>query len=188
MALIFDEKYFNETAYLKYQHYPHFKTRAEWIKNNIKGTILVIGCAYGYLLEELEKLGIIAYGVEKSEYAYSQIKSSIKERVYNCDIIDLQVDPDLFDWVISWNVLDCLDGDKHASQVAKVLSNITQNQLHVVATHEQYIKDGYMVRPISYWTKLFPGQIICFECGKIYNQDNIITFTQVPLMKVRVSE
>lgn len=49
-------------------------------------TVLDAGCALGFLVEELRKLGVQAYGIDISEYAISQVDESVKEFCAVCPI------------------------------------------------------------------------------------------------------
>lgn len=43
-------------------------------------TVLDAGCAMGFLVEELVKRGVDAYGIDVSEYAISQVHESVRDR------------------------------------------------------------------------------------------------------------
>jgi len=178
MSLKFDESYFttNENGMRKYKNFPHFKDRALWIKDNLSGGILEIGCAYGFLIEELNKLGIMIGGIDISEYAISQANTSIKDQV---KVSSASVIINYYDWIISWNVLDCLQSDEHAFQIAQSLNSHAKNQLHILCmSGKDYIKQGYFVRDYSYWRKLLPNaHLICYKCGTNYSD----LFSKVPL-------
>ncbi len=186
MPIIFNEKYFNEDGYGGYKNYPHFALRADWINKNLTGNILEIGSAFGFLIEELSLLNIEIEGIEKSEYAVSQNNSSIKNKITTKDVVNHIFLTDEYDWIISWNTLDCLDDETHAENVASTLNKGTKNQLHIISMHENpnspsYIRDGYFMKSSKYWCNLFPNAIlVCSECRKVYNPTSF-DFSKIPL-------
>lgn len=187
MAIIYNKEFFNDgVGYQKYKNYSHFSQRADWIKSNLKGKILEIGCAFGFLIEELNSMGIQIEGIDKSEYATSQINESISNKIITKDIADHIFLTNEYDWIISWNTLDCLDDEIHAENIASILNKGTKNQLHIISMHESpnslsYIRDGYFLKTSKYWRNLFPNAIlVCSECKKIYNPTTF-DFSKIPL-------
>lgn len=177
LSLNFDEDYFTSKGMSNYRNYPHFRDRAIWIKNNLSGSILEIGCAFGFFIAELKKLGIIAYGIDSSTYALSQVPLEIVTQVSLLDILDLETH---YDWIISWNVLDCLQSEAHALQRAQILKTYANNQLHVIQTDgsEDYTKQGYFIRDYDYWRILLPNASIIEQMGFVHSSFN---FSKIPL-------
>lgn len=177
----FDEEYFNTIGYKNYRNYPHFRQRAEWIKNNLSGGILEIGCAYGFLIEELNKLGIMIGGIDISEYAISQASILLKDQV---KVSSASVIINYYDWIISWNVLDCLDSESHAKEVADVMNAASNNQLHIISMidlKEKYTNLGYFIRDAAFWKILLPNAVLVdCESGAVYNP-TAFKFSQIPL-------
>ena len=68
-----------------------FKERAVKVVNHLAltagSTVLVVGCALGYLMEELEKLGMFCYGIDNSQY----IKSIKNKEKVKFDINDVSI-------------------------------------------------------------------------------------------------
>ena len=187
----FDATYFNgESGYKQYQNYPHFVARALWVSNNLQGKILELGSAYGYLLEELFNIDESIYirGVDKSAFAKSQADLSIKDKIYTVDIANADIQTQ-YDWIISWNVLDCLDSKAHAIVVANTLNSTRANQLHVLSMEgDKYRELGYFIHDYTYWRSLLPNAIlICAECNKVYNPTEF-KFSQIPLHSGKVTE
>ncbi len=72
----YNELFYNSICYDEYRRYDFFRHDAEFIAstfNLINKTVLVVGCAYGYLVDELRKQGIKSFGVDNSVYARSRI-------------------------------------------------------------------------------------------------------------------
>ena len=185
MPMVFDETYFTDgtRGYKNYQNYPHFAQRALWIKNNLSGSILEVGCAYGYLMAELKALGITIEGVDKSKYIKFHLLTNIAGHVTIADISDVVLIEGQYDWITSWNTLDCLDNEDHAIAVAEVL-NTAKNQLHILSMGEKrskYTDMGYFIRDILFWRKLLPNAVlVCSECKAVYNPITF-KFSHIPL-------
>lgn len=188
--MIFDEKYFKGDGYGDYINYPHFHQRAQWILQNLSGDILEIGCAHGYLMKELQTLGVIIDGVDKSSYVDSKSVVEVKGNILIADIKDVFLATNQYDWIISWNVLDCLD-DVSAQEIADILNSGGVNQLHVVLMSEKnndYTKQGYFIRDYDYWRGLLPNAILVrYEDGKVFNPTGE-NFSKIPLCWGEVSE
>jgi hypothetical protein len=64
--------------YDDYRRYDFFAERAAFVASRWPisiGKVVVIGCAYGYLVDELFKLGYDAWGVEASDFARNKAAS-----------------------------------------------------------------------------------------------------------------
>ena len=191
MTLTFGEDYFtvNEEGMKGYKNLSHFKKRAVWVKENLSGNILEVGCAFGFLIYELDKLGVSIYGVDKSEYAGTQLAPEIANRVSIIDVKEMRISQDYYDWIISWNLLDCLDNEAHAQDVAYTL-NTGKNQLHIVCmSGKKYTEQGYFIRGYDYWRELLPdAYLVCWECGKVYTPTGKPELNKIPFSGNRVSD
>ena len=149
--MIFDEEFYNGGAgYPKYSEFSHFKTRAEWLSKNFPDEkIIVIGCAYGYLLNYLTN----AVGIDKSDYAYKQ---RVNDRVFLADAS--KYDYSDFTLVVSYNVLDCMTEEEVKSFLS--LSSKLKHY-HVLCFYdddkmaEEYKTYGYFIKDRTYWFDLF---------------------------------
>ena len=74
-----------------YQRYPFFAERAETIRGRfVNQSILIAGCGYGYLVDELRALGINAWGFDASAYAVQQAATIVPGRVTLADTLSRQ--------------------------------------------------------------------------------------------------
>lgn len=181
MSLEFDEKYFTEDGYKDYADYPHFLARANFINNVLQPNdgVIVLGGAIGYTVCHLEQLGVNALNLETSQYCYDN-------RVTNSFETDItKVQWNKFDWIVSWNVLDCLN-ETNVDQACQALENFCSvfkgKQLHVVCCahegSERYINNGYFIQSHEYWQNKLPSAIlVCYDCKTVIQG----TLTEVPL-------
>lgn len=187
--LTFDDDYFNNKGYSSYQNFPHFAQRAQWISQNLSGSILEIGCAHGYLMTELKALGVIIQGVDRSSYVESQKESGVAGNITIADIKDMVLTKDQYDWIISWNVLDCLSDDVSAQETANVLNGGSINQLHIISmSGDHFIAQGYFIRDYNYWRALLPDAVLIrYEDKRVYNPAGK-SLSKIPLCWGLVSE
>lgn len=77
---------------LFFESNPIFKHRADNIIKllnlPIGSTVLVAGCAFGHLLEELSERKMYPYGFDNSEYIQFNIDTEAKFPIHNIDILD----------------------------------------------------------------------------------------------------
>jgi 2-polyprenyl-3-methyl-5-hydroxy-6-metoxy-1,4-benzoquinol methylase len=127
-----------------------FRQRAEHIINTLSlpqgSSVLVVGCALGYLMEELQKLKMIPYGFDNSTYINgAKGKEKVKFAIPNIDILSDTIQQDLnkafnisaFDCVITEDVLPSHDSfDKIFSNCDSLLKNEHPKSriVHIVQT------------------------------------------------------
>ncbi len=71
--------------------------------------ILDVGCAKGYLVEELWQLGQDAYGIDISRYAVKNCSVDMVGRIHRGDILDLPFPDDSFDLVLCFGTIHNID-------------------------------------------------------------------------------
>jgi hypothetical protein len=73
MPLLADASRFEGGWYDGYRRYPFFAQRAAWIHATVPtGKLLIAGCGWGYLVDELVKLERDAWGIDASAYCVSK--------------------------------------------------------------------------------------------------------------------
>lgn len=86
--------------------------------------VLEVGCAKGFLIEELRSRGITAYGVDVSKYAISEAASEIKPFLKQCDVSNasLPYPEEFFDLILSFETLEHLTHpEKALAEMSRVL-------------------------------------------------------------------
>jgi len=195
LNLLFDDSYFNDgtIGYKNYTDYPHFLKRAEFIRDILKAeNVIVLGGSYGFLTKHLLGFNIKSTTIDNSDYAYKR-RVIFDENYIKDDIINLQkytVFTDA-DWIVSWNVLDCVSGDDESNKIAEVLNNFKGRQLHVICMSDKSYEDnGYFIQPEEYWKKLFPSAcLVNYDIKKIIQKPTgYESIKYVPLSWEGVSE
>lgn len=125
--------------------------------------VLVVGCAYGYLVQELVNLGVDAYGMDISTFAISQAPSSISSRVM---VGDVRVAADLtavkifagltgnnkFALIIDEDMLCCLT-DAEATAFCVAARKICSYLCHLV-TIGAHLITWYNYHTITEWKSI----------------------------------
>ena len=92
--------------------------------------ILDVGCAKGFLLNDLNDLKMDVYGLDISSYAKNNAMNSIKDKITVGNANDLPYESNFFDLVLSINTIhnleksECAKSIKELNRVAKYKSNI----------------------------------------------------------------
>jgi len=114
----YNQEYFengNYKGYTKgwYRIWHYFTGYAVGLYLKTKGVkrVLDFGCADGVMVAAMRKLGIEAWGVDKSEYAISKAPNEAKNYVWCGQIKDMSFGPRYFDMVTSWDVLEHIPPD-----------------------------------------------------------------------------
>lgn len=144
-----------------------FKERAVSIVNRLAlpsgSKVLVVGCALGYIMEELEKLGMDCYGIDNSAYIRSiKHKEKVKFDINDVSIISnnfitemsREVGVTQFDCVITEDVLPSHDSwTKIFSNCESVLkTGLNKNRIvHIV---EVNAAGGFTSKTLEQWKAL----------------------------------
>lgn len=133
----------------------HLQTAKSYLDDPVKW--LEVGCAYGYLIEEAEKLDIDAIGVDISEYALHQ-HPPVKDRLLQGDAFSLPFADDSFDVVSAFDLVEHLE---HPLAAIKEWKRVLRpNGLLFLSTPDPCSFTGaepthVFERPPSFWVKQF---------------------------------
>lgn len=102
------------------------------------GPVLDVGCAKGYLVAELRRRGVKAYGVDVSRYALDQADPATRVNLMECSATALGYalainGGERFAVVCSFDVLEHF-GEGHARQAIREAAAVSRYQLHQVNT------------------------------------------------------
>lgn len=90
---IYNEEYYRQGLGEDYNERPKWEQFFRYIAKRIvedfnPNTIIDFGCAYGYLVHELRKLGVDAWGVDISSYAISKASENVKPYLRVASVLD----------------------------------------------------------------------------------------------------
>jgi SAM-dependent methyltransferase len=154
---LYDKYYYDHYSYSPYERdsafMPFFASIAEHIIQEINPkTVLDAGCAKGFLVENLRKRGIEAFGIDISEYAIQNVHPEIAPFCRVGSILDPL--PQYYDLIVSLEVVEHLP----SSEAGKIINNFCEHVGNVLfsSTPDEF-KDAthFNVQPPEYWAELF---------------------------------
>ncbi len=132
--------YFDGPRSLGYGGYKSVKDYWKSIANELidkfnfstNDTILDIGCAKGYMVQELTKRGYPkTYGIDISEYAINSSPSSISEKLINASVVKIPFPTNFFDFSLCIDVLQEIPKELIPASIREI-SRVSKNSLVVV--------------------------------------------------------
>jgi SAM-dependent methyltransferase len=99
----------------------------------LDGPVLDIGCAKGYLVAELRRRGIEAYGVDWSPYAVAEADDDVRPFLHRAGAHDLPFTDGQFALAVSFDVLEHMDLG-YARRALPEIGRVSDWQLHQVNT------------------------------------------------------
>lgn len=123
-------------------------------KYNLSGKkILEIGCAKGFIVEDLREFGADAYGLDISSYAIGEASPLVQPYLTVGDIrTSLSgYTNNEFDGILSLRTLECLS-DLEIPLVITEMNRIANKQIHII--EEEPNPRFYNAHPISWWANL----------------------------------
>jgi uridylate kinase len=126
-------------------------------------TCLDIGCGTGRLVSWLRKFGIDTKGVDISKFALELSDKSVRPYLEIGDIVNLPYKDNLFDLVITYDILERIDPSKINKAISESIRVSKNLILHKIYTKENiwyslfHRKDFSVISyfPKNYWKKLF---------------------------------
>jgi cyclopropane fatty-acyl-phospholipid synthase-like methyltransferase len=171
--------------YTAYRRYPFFAERADFLTRRYPelGTVLVVGCGWGYLVDELETRGWDAWGADASAYAIARGQAELPHlegRLFRADVTDARhldllmrrTDPpiDRFDLVVTEDLLPALDDDEIARALA-ALRGVGRTLVHIVTPGDDRggaRHSDLNWKPIAAWRSLLaPDAVLDAETGEV---------------------
>jgi SAM-dependent methyltransferase len=125
----------------------------------VRGRVLDIGCAKGYLVAELRRRGTPAYGVDWSSYALAEADPQVRPYLTLASAWELPFADGYFAAAASFDLLEHLDHD-HAVRALAESARVSFCQLHQVNTGRlpefQYEGDDShcLKYPIERWRQI----------------------------------
>jgi SAM-dependent methyltransferase len=141
-ASFYDQTYFDGPGKSHYDQYTPetapFDQHASGIlavmeRWQVRGRVLDIGCAKGYLVAQLRRRGIAAYGVDWSSYALAEAEPRIRPYLALAPAWHLPFPDEYFAVAASFDLLEHLDHD-HAVGALTESARVSLCQLHQVNT------------------------------------------------------
>lgn len=119
---------FHGEIYTDYRHHEGYAKRAQLFRY-FPEPILVVGCGFGFLVEEFQLLAKPAWGIDASLYAF---ENRVSERLKLADILDIRAwDLGQFETLITEDLLPYLTDDE-AKGAARNCQAVSPIVIHMV--------------------------------------------------------
>lgn len=157
-------KYMHNAGYSFYERQganDYWEKQAKYItdKFQLSGKkLLELGCAKGFTVQELRKLGVDAYGIDFSEYALDNCPDDVKNFLILDDVrtcLSKYSDKE-FDFVFSARLIECMP-EEDLPLLIKETNRISINQIHITEEHTDSrtrIYNYYLNKTLDEWLKL----------------------------------
>lgn len=160
-----DDRYNMTYCRAFFDDYPLFSERAVNLISALSlaegTTILVAGCAFGYLVEELNKREMIAYGFDNSRYIQQKKRLESTIAVHDIDLgsrnfvseVRRKTKINRFDYIITEDVLTSF-ADAELDPLLDNCNLIADNVVHIVA---QEAFPEFNVKTLTQWRAIRPS-------------------------------
>lgn len=100
-------------------------------------TVLEVGCAKGFVVEDLRALGIQAFGLDVSAYAIGEADPSVQPYLTVGDALTVlsSYSRNQFDWLFSMRFFECIP-DSDIQPIIDEMKRVSRNQFHQIGTSE----------------------------------------------------
>lgn len=158
-----------------------FKIRAESIINQLNlqpgSDIMVIGCAFGYLMEEFHARGMNVWGCDNSKYIQtnkSTKREDVKFPIHNISVLDSDFYKQVqkwtgaawFDVVITEDVLTSHDEYSSIFSNCESILNPEVDKRNIVHLVDLNTREPFIARSYSEWKALKPEHTWVDSFGK----------------------
>lgn len=153
--------------YSSYRRYPFFAQRADFIVERFDPrSVIVAGCGWGYLVDELVSRGVDAWGIDISPYALAKAREVLPSRSVNRVLLGDAAAPSIdrrFDLAVTEDMLPvCGLGEIYV--VRDALRASSERRLHIVTC-------GGAIEtpmPLSEWVRVLgPDTVMDAESGEV---------------------
>src|SRR5262245_31577070 len=158
---------YDKDYYEKHYDPPYKRSETRWLDffNHIADelvrslkprTVLDVGCAIGFLAEAFWRRDVLAYGIDVSEYAISQVPEDLKGFCAVRSVIEPLPEhfPLTFDLLTCIEVLEHMPSDE-GKKAIKNIANKTRSILFSSTPHDLTEPTHVNVRPVIYWLEAF---------------------------------
>jgi len=160
-----------------------FEIRAQRIVEHFNlsagSRVLVGGCAFGFLMEELQKLGMVVYGFDNSPYIQQLAKApnnpmKVQFPIYNIDMTSTKFVQDIrtatghstFDCIVTEDVLPSFDT---FSQIISNCNSVSQKVFHII---DLECGEDFTNKTEEEWIVVEPSHTWANHEGEVLNANN----------------
>ncbi|MEK7649467.1 MAG: class I SAM-dependent methyltransferase [Patescibacteria group bacterium] len=154
-ARAFNRAYFSSGSYDSYKDdvlswtRPMARKIFSFIKDKKNPRVLDVGCAEGYLIDELyQKYKLTVHGIEFSSHALAQALPSIKKYITKGSVFDVTLSARAYDAVICFDVFEYLTPEEN-KKAAKLLARATRDYIFFANPYKHSFQGSQKLNPDS---------------------------------------
>ncbi len=154
-ARAFDRKYFSSGSYDSYKDdvlgwtRPMARKIFSYIKSNPQHRVLDIGCAEGYLMDELQRTyGAEVQGIEFSSHALSRALPSVKKHITKDSLFSARLPLRRYDAVICFDVFEYLTPQEN-KKAARILVRAARDYIFFANPYKHSFQGSQKLNPDS---------------------------------------
>jgi 2-polyprenyl-3-methyl-5-hydroxy-6-metoxy-1,4-benzoquinol methylase len=110
--------------------------------------VLEVGCAKGFIVQDMRDLGVNAFGIDVSTYAVSRAEPSVRPFIECGNILDVVYEENQYDALFSTDFFECVT-DATAEILINKFNRIARSQFHLIGTHTN--PQFYNVHSLAEW-------------------------------------
>ena len=124
-------------------------------------SVLDLGCAYGFTVDRLRRLGVEAYGVDISKLAISKCRETVQDFLQIAPLWDLPFEDGVIDFGFSSGVMEHIPKSKVTKTIQEIVRVCNRGLIGLAvvddATSEKDEDTSHsQLKSLAYWRKLFP--------------------------------
>lgn len=128
-------------------------------------TVLVVGCALGYLMDEFERLGMVPYGFDNSTYIIGlKNKEKVRHEIPNIDILSNNIASQVnthfgtnkFDCIVTEDVLPSHNSFNEIFTNCELLLKTDKPKTNIVHIVQENAESPFTSKTMQQWTELKP--------------------------------
>ncbi|GAH77178.1 unnamed protein product, partial [marine sediment metagenome] len=134
-----------------YRDFPIHQTKVDYIlSTKLRGKVVDIGCAMGYIVARLRKAGVDAWGVDVSRYALSHAPEEVKPYLKLASADSLPFHNKEFDMAVSFSAFEHLPPAMVAKAIAEVVRVANRGVISVTPGDDPHFDED-----VTHQTKQF---------------------------------
>ena len=125
---------------------------------NINSKVLILGSAKGYIVHDLRNLGVEAYGIDVSQYAYDQADPEVQPYLTVTDALTYlkTLKQNSMTYIFSRWLLCCI-ADADIPELVAEMNRVSRNQVHIIMRYPNPLY--YTVHTTQEWLDLFDWDV-----------------------------
>jgi hypothetical protein len=165
MSLLATKQDFEEGGlYENYRRYPFFATRAEAIVEEWPDAdMLIVGCGWGFLVDELRTRGVEAWGIDMSQYALTMARKELPDTLAYIHRGNAKKIGGAYGVVVTEDLLPCASSDEEARLFVEGAREAGEFVLHVATPAKETTDSRLLAKDEEGWRQFAQPDRLMFD-------------------------